>query len=95
MAVVGQPVNDMPANLADAGLLEMRLDLPPKRPSPGLAVDRGEGFQLEVGEADWLRGRAWALAIALGCFTYYWEKMPGRRRDRLAMAQSVLADAIE
>jgi aminoglycoside phosphotransferase (APT) family kinase protein len=57
--------------------------------SPARTVFR---TQLGVGEDEWLRGRAWALAIALGCFTYYWEKMPGRRRDRLAMVQSVLAD---
>jgi hypothetical protein len=35
------------------------------------------------------------LGIALGTFTYYWETMPRRRRDRLAMARSVLADATE
>lgn len=49
--------------------------------------------RLGVDHAEWVRGRAWALAIALGCFTYYWETMPGRRRDRLSMARSVLADA--
>lgn len=49
--------------------------------------------RLAVDDAEWLRGRAWALGIALGTFTYYWETMPGRRRDRLAMARSVLADA--
>lgn len=49
--------------------------------------------RLLASDAEWLRGRAWALAIALGCFTYYWDKMPGRRRDRLAMVQGVLADA--
>ena len=51
--------------------------------------------RLGVDDAEWLRGRAWALGIALGAFTYYWETMPGRRRDRLAMARSVLADAAE
>lgn len=49
--------------------------------------------RLGVSDADWYRGRAWALAIALGTFTYYWEKMPNRMRDRLVMARSVLADA--
>ncbi len=49
--------------------------------------------RLGVDDAEWLRGRAWALAIALGTFSYYWTKMPGRIRDRLAMARSVLADA--
>jgi aminoglycoside phosphotransferase (APT) family kinase protein len=51
--------------------------------------------RLEVDDAEWSRGRAWALGIALGCFSYYWEKMPLRCRDRLAMARSVLADANE
>lgn len=49
--------------------------------------------RLGVDDAEWLRGRAWALAIAIGTFAYYWDTMPGRRRDRLAMARSVLADA--
>ena len=48
--------------------------------------------QLEVSDLEWLRGRTWALAIALGSFAYYWDKIPGRRRNRLVMAQSVLAD---
>jgi len=51
--------------------------------------------RLGVDDAEWLRGRAWALAIALGALAYYWTTMPGRRRDRLAMARSVLADATE
>lgn len=49
--------------------------------------------RLGVDDATWLRGRAWALGIALGAFGYYWHTMPGRRRDRLAMARNVLADA--
>jgi aminoglycoside phosphotransferase (APT) family kinase protein len=51
-----------------------------------------EVFRARLGadEAEWLRGRAWALAIALGTFAYYWDSLPGRRRDRLAMARSVL-----
>lgn len=48
--------------------------------------------RLGVDDAEWLRGRAWALAIALGAFSYYWKTMPGRCADRLAMARSVLAD---
>lgn len=51
--------------------------------------------RLKVDDAEWLRGRAWALALALGALTYYWETMPGRRRDRLGMARSVLADATD
>jgi len=50
--------------------------------------------RLDVDDAQWLRGRAWALAIAFGTFSYYWTRMPGRMRDRLAMARSVLADAV-
>lgn len=57
--------------------------------APARAVFRD---RLGVSDADWHRGRAWALAIALGAFAYYWEKMPNRMRDRLAMARSVLAD---
>ncbi|MFT7221407.1 MAG: aminoglycoside phosphotransferase (APT) family kinase protein [Candidatus Azotimanducaceae bacterium] len=47
--------------------------------------------RLGVSEAQWLRGRAWALAIAVGVFSYYWDSMPGRRVDRLAMARNVLS----
>jgi aminoglycoside phosphotransferase (APT) family kinase protein len=50
---------------------------------------------LGIEEEQWLRGRAWALAIALGALAYYWQTMPDRRRDRLAMARSVLGDATE
>ena len=51
--------------------------------------------RLGVDDAEWFRGRAWALAIALGCFTYYWDTLPTRCQDRLAMTRSVLEDAIE
>lgn len=47
---------------------------------------------LQVDEPTWLRGRAWALAIALMTFPYYWQSMPERCASRLAMAHSVLAD---
>ncbi|MEM7115532.1 MAG: phosphotransferase [Chloroflexota bacterium] len=54
-----------------------------------------ETFRVKLGATDteWLRGRAWALAVALMTFPYYWNTMPGRVKDRLAMARSVLADA--
>jgi aminoglycoside phosphotransferase (APT) family kinase protein len=54
-----------------------------------------EAFRTRLGvdDAEWLRGRAWALAIALVTFPYYWATMPSRRMDRLAMARNVLADA--
>lgn len=53
-----------------------------------------EVFRSELGadEAEWLRGRAWALATALGTFTYYWDTMPQRRASRLAMVREILAD---
>lgn len=56
-----------------------------------------EVFRIQTGASDaqWLRGRAWALAIALGVFTYYWGKMPRRQHDRLAMANAVIADVAE
>lgn len=48
---------------------------------------------LGVDEVTWLRGRAWALALAVMTFPYYWHTMPGRCASRLAMARAVLADA--
>ena len=45
-----------------------------------------------VDEVTWLRGRAWALALAVMTFPYYWDTMPERCADRLAMARAVLAD---
>ncbi|XOV83057.1 MAG: aminoglycoside phosphotransferase family protein [bacterium] len=48
--------------------------------------------RLGVDDAQWLRGRAWALAIAVGALGYYWRTMPGRMHDRLIMARAVLAD---
>jgi aminoglycoside phosphotransferase (APT) family kinase protein len=47
---------------------------------------------LRVDEPAWQRGRAWALAIALMTFPYYWRTMPERCRARLAMARAVLDD---
>ncbi|MHB8247018.1 MAG: aminoglycoside phosphotransferase family protein [Acidimicrobiales bacterium] len=48
---------------------------------------------LGVDEVTWLRGRAWALTIALMTFPYYWQTMPDRCAARLTMARAVLADA--
>jgi len=48
-----------------------------------------------VDEPTWLRGRAWALAIAAMTFPYYWNTMPERCADRLAMAHAVLADYLQ
>ena len=48
---------------------------------------------VDVDDAPWLRGRAWALAIAMLTFPYYGSSMPQRCASRLVMARSVLADA--
>jgi aminoglycoside phosphotransferase (APT) family kinase protein len=52
-------------------------------------------FRQAVGadDAAWLRGRAWALTLALGTFPYYWVTMPDRCASRLAIARSILDDA--
>jgi len=54
-----------------------------------------EVFREAVGADDlsWLRGRAWALTLALGTFPYYWDTMPDRCATRLAIARSILAEA--
>ena len=51
-----------------------------------------EVFRVTVGvnDVEWLRGRAWALAVAVMTFPYYWKSMPGRINSRLAMARSIL-----
>lgn len=48
---------------------------------------------LDVDEVTWLRGRAWALAIAVMTFPYYWQTMRKRCAARLAMAHAVVDDA--
>ncbi|PZS32320.1 MAG: phosphotransferase [Pseudonocardiales bacterium] len=48
---------------------------------------------LDIDEVTWLRGRAWALVIAVMTFRYYSKTMPERCTARLAMARAVLADA--
>lgn len=48
---------------------------------------------LDVDDASWLRGRAWALSLAIGVFPYYWRTMPARCASRLAVVRSVLAEA--
>jgi aminoglycoside phosphotransferase (APT) family kinase protein len=52
-------------------------------------------FRTEIGVDDrtWILGRAWALAIAVMTFPYYWRTMPDRCTGRLALAQQVLLDA--
>ena len=56
---------------------------------PARAVFRAE---LGVDDHTWMLGRAWALAIALMTFPYYWPTMPERCAGRLAIARQVLAD---
>ena len=60
-----------------------------------LDVDGRAALRAAVGvdEVTWLRGRAWALALAVMTFPYYGATMPGRCADRLVMARAVLADA--
>jgi aminoglycoside phosphotransferase (APT) family kinase protein len=48
--------------------------------------------QVGVDDATWLRGRAWALSIALMIW-YYWTTMPERRASRMAVGRNILADA--
>jgi aminoglycoside phosphotransferase (APT) family kinase protein len=54
-----------------------------------------EAFRAALGVDDetWLRGRAWALGLALMTFPYYWRTMPARCANRLAVARAVQADA--
>ena len=56
-----------------------------------------EAFRRAVGvdDATWLRGRAWALVLAVMTLPYYWHTMPDRCTRRLAMARAVLADAAQ
>lgn len=50
---------------------------------------------LAVSDLEWRRGQAWALAIAMMTFPYYWHTMPGRIADRMVMAKNLLADAAQ
>ena len=47
---------------------------------------------LGLDDATWLRGRAWAISLAILTFPYYWETMPARSASSLAMARAVLDD---
>jgi aminoglycoside phosphotransferase (APT) family kinase protein len=59
-----------------------------------LDPDARHTFREAVGADDdtWSRGRAWALALAVMTFPYYWTTMPRRCADRLALARAVLSD---
>lgn len=52
-------------------------------------------FREQVGAAEdeWIRARAWAIAVPLMTFDYYWDTMPARVTNRLAMARAAVADA--
>jgi aminoglycoside phosphotransferase (APT) family kinase protein len=45
-----------------------------------------------IDEADWLRGRGWALRQALVALPYYWDTHPGIRAQALRAVGEVLAD---
>ena len=47
---------------------------------------------IDVDDATWELARAWALALGMMTFPYYWDTMPARCANRLAMVRSVLAD---
>lgn len=46
-----------------------------------------------VGDDEWQVARAWAFAIAVMTFPYYWRTMPVRCRHRLVAAHAVLDEA--
>ena len=48
---------------------------------------------VDVDDRQWAIGRAWALAVGLMTFPYYWHTLPGRVRQRLQMVHNVLLDA--
>lgn len=48
---------------------------------------------MDLDDASWLRGRAWALSLTVLTFPYYWRTMPARCASSLAMARTVLDDA--
>ena len=52
-------------------------------------------FRRVVGVDDetWLRGRAWALSLAVMTFPYYWSTMPQRCANHVAVVRSILIDA--
>lgn len=47
---------------------------------------------VEVDDRTWDRAQAWALALGMMTFPYYWHTMPARCANRLAMVRSVLAE---
>jgi aminoglycoside phosphotransferase (APT) family kinase protein len=75
----GLAVGDAAVDLVCAWEL---LDPPPRRL-----------FRELVGVPDdvWLRGRGWALALALMTFPYYGRTMPQRCADRLALGRAAIA----
>ncbi len=59
-----------------------------------LSVDDRAVFRsrLDIDDAEWARGRAWAFAIAVMTFPYYWHTLPQRCAHRLGMVRAVLDD---
>lgn len=47
---------------------------------------------LDIDDAAWAQGRAWAFAIAVMTFPYYWHTLPQRCAHRLGMVRAVLDD---
>lgn len=47
--------------------------------------------RVDIPDDVWLRGRAWALAIAVMTFPYYADTMPQRCADRLVMAREAIS----
>ncbi|MDQ2796546.1 MAG: aminoglycoside phosphotransferase family protein [Actinomycetota bacterium] len=47
---------------------------------------------LDIDDAEWERGRAWAFAIAVMTFPYYWHTLTQRCAHRLGMVHAVLHD---
>ena len=45
---------------------------------------------LSIGDLEWTRARAWALAVALMTLPYYWSTLPERIASRLRIAQAVI-----
>ena len=65
---------------------------------PVADVDRAKafyeqaGWNLDVDDASWLRGRGWALAQAVSALPYYWDTNPGMIRQASHALEQVLAE---
>ncbi len=68
-----------------------RFQPPRQRPAPRALFRTEAGLGLD--DHAWVLGRAWALALAVMTFPYYWQTMPERCAGRLAIVRQVLIDA--